>query len=95
VDVVAVQLERLPGQPQRPGLAAARPADYHRDPSAALGEVADHGSLVLPGAGVAVEDLADQLGPDHGATLVGPPGGAVDQVPLKCQQLRGRVAVQA
>ena len=72
-DLVAVQLEGLPGQPQRPGLARPGPPDHHRHPGAALGEVADHGRLVLPGGGVAVQDLADHLRPDHGAALA-PPG---------------------
>ena len=92
-DLMAVQLEGLPGQPQRPGLAAAGPPDHHRHPVAALGEVTDHGRLVLPDAGVAVQDLADQLRPDDGAALAGPAGGAVDQLPLKGQQLRGREPV--
>ena len=92
-DLVAVQLERLPGQPQRPGLARPGPPDHHRHPGAALGEVADHGRLVLPGGGVAVQDLADNLRPDDGAALAGPAGGAVDQLPLKCQQLRRREPV--
>ena len=92
-DLVAVQLERLPGQPQRPGLARPGPADHHRHPGAALGEVTDHGRLVLPGGGVAVQDLADHLGPDDGAALAGPAGGAVDQLPLKGQQLRRREPV--
>ena len=92
-DLVAGQLERLPGQPQRPGLARPGPPHHHRHPGAALGEVTDHGRLVLPGGGVPVQDLADHLGPDDGAALVGPPGGAVDQVPLKGQQLRRREPV--
>ena len=71
-DLVAVQLERLPGQPQRPGLARPGPPDHHRHPGAALGEVTDHGRLVLPGGGVAVQDLADHLRPDHGAALARP-----------------------
>ena len=70
MDLVAVQLERLPGQPQRPGLPTPGPADHHRDAGAALGEVTDHGRLVLPSAGMAVQDLADDLGPDHRAALV-------------------------
>jgi hypothetical protein len=88
VDLVAVQLEGLPGEPQRPGLAAAGPPHHHRHPSAALGEVLDHGRLVLPDAGVAVQDLADQVGPDDGAALACPLRGAVDQEPLMCEQLR-------
>jgi hypothetical protein len=88
VDLVVGQLKRLPGQAQRPGLAAAGPADHHGDAIAALGEVADHRCLVLASGLVSVEDLADQLGPHHRAALTGPPGGAVDQVPLKGQQLR-------
>jgi hypothetical protein len=35
-----------------------------------------------------VQDLADQLGADDRAALAGALGGGVDQVPLKCQQLR-------
>ena len=46
-----------------------------------------------PARGVAVQDLADQLGPDDGAALAGPAGGAVDQLPLKGQQLRRREPV--
>ena len=92
-DLVAVQLEGLPGQPQRPGLARPGPPHHHRHPGAALGEVTDHGRLVLPGAGVAVQDLADDLRPHHGAALIRPAGGAVDQLPLKCQQLRRREPV--
>ena len=88
-DLVAVQLEGLPGQPQRPGLARPGPPHHHRHPGAALGEVTDHGRLVLPGGGVAVQDLADDLRPDDGAALARPAGGAVDQLPLKSQQLRG------
>ena len=40
-----------------------------------------------------VQDLADQLGPHHGAALACPLGGAVDQVPLQGQQLRRREPV--
>jgi hypothetical protein len=58
-----------------------------------LGEVAHHRRLVLARAGVPVQDLADQLGPDHGAALIGAVGGAVNQLPLKGQQLRGREAI--
>jgi integrase len=60
-----------------------------------LGEVADHRHLVLTGAGVAVQELADQVGTDRGAALICPTGGALDQLTLKGQQLRGRVAVDA
>jgi hypothetical protein len=42
---------------------------------------------------VAVQDLTDPLGPDDGAALAGPTGGAVDQLPLKAQQLRRREPV--
>jgi hypothetical protein len=94
-DLVAVQLEGLPGQPQCPGLTRPGPPDHDGHASAALGEVAHHGRLVLPGAGMPVEDLTDHLGAHHGAALVRPAGGAVDQMPLQGQQLRGRVAVDA
>jgi hypothetical protein len=86
-DLGAVQLERLPGQPQRPGLAAAGPPDHHGHAGAALGEVANHGGLVLPSGGVPVQDLADDLRADDGAALSGPTGGAVDQLTLQSQQL--------
>jgi hypothetical protein len=39
---------------------------------------------------VTVQDLADDLRPDDCAALTCPLGGAVDQVPLERQQLRGR-----
>jgi hypothetical protein len=84
-DLVAVQLERLPGQPQRPGLARPSATDDDGDAGAALGQVADHGRLVLTGAAVAVQDLPDHLRPDGGAALVGSLGGAVDQVALQGQ----------
>jgi hypothetical protein len=42
---------------------------------------------------VTVQDLADNLRPDDGAALVGPPGGVVDQLTLPRQQLRGREPV--
>jgi hypothetical protein len=42
---------------------------------------------------VPVQDLADQLGPHYHAALLGPPDGALDQVPLKVQQLRRRESV--
>ena len=89
-DLVAVQLEGLPGQPQGPGLARAGPSHHHRHAGPALGEVADHGRLVLPNAGVAVQDLADHFRPDHGAALIRPCSGAVDQLPFQGQQLRRR-----
>jgi hypothetical protein len=86
-DLVAVQLEGLPGQPERPGLAAARPADHHGHAGTAPAEVLDHRLLVLPGGGVPVQDLTDDIRPNDGAPLVGALSGAVDQLPLKCQQL--------
>jgi hypothetical protein len=42
---------------------------------------------------VPVQDLADHLRPDDRAALTGPAGGAVDQLPLQGQQLRGREPV--
>jgi hypothetical protein len=92
-DVVAGQLERLPRHAQRPGLARAGPANHQRHAGAALGEVAHHRRLVLASAGVPVEDLADQLRAHHRAALIRSGDGAVHQLPLKCQQLRRRVAV--
>jgi hypothetical protein len=92
---VAVQLEGLPGQPQRPGLARSGPPHHHGDAGATLGQVPDHRGLIFPGCAVAVQDLADDLRLDDGAALVGPPGGAVDELALQGQQLRGRVAVDA
>jgi hypothetical protein len=60
--LVAVQLERLSGQPQRPGFTAASSADDDRDAGAALGEVADHlrpdqRTALLSAAGGAVHEL--------------------------------------
>jgi hypothetical protein len=80
---------------QRPGLAAAGPADHDRDAGAALGQVADHGRLVLAGRGVAVQDLPENLRPDDGAVLACPAGRAVHELALQGQQLRCRVAVDA
>jgi hypothetical protein len=60
-----------------------------------LGEVADHGGLVLASRLMAVEDLADQLGAHHRAALVGALGGGVHELPFQCQQLRRRVALDA
>jgi hypothetical protein len=77
-DLVAVQLERLPGQPQRPGLAGPRSTDYDGHAGAAAGEILDHGRLVLAGRGMPVEDLADHLRSDDGAALARPAGRAVD-----------------
>jgi hypothetical protein len=37
----------------------------------------------------------DRAGTDHGGTLIGPRTGALDQLPLKFQQLRCRVLVHA
>jgi hypothetical protein len=80
--MVAVQLEGLPGQSQRPGLAAAGPADDHGHAGAAAGEVAHHRRLVLPSAGVAVQDLTDNLRADDSAALTRPRRGAVQELPL-------------
>jgi hypothetical protein len=92
---MAVQLEGLPGQSQRPGLAAAGPSHHDGHAGAALGEVPDHRRLVLPGRGVAVQDLADNLRPDDGAALACPAGRAVDQLTLQGQQLRRREPLHA
>jgi hypothetical protein len=53
----------------------------------------DHRRLVLAGGGVAVQDLADQLGAHHGAALVGARNSAVHELPFECQQLRRREQV--
>src|SRR5687767_7415279 len=44
---------------------------------------------------LAVQDLADHLWADDGAALLRPHNRAAHQLPLKCQQLRRRVAVDA
>ena len=75
---MAVQLEGLPGQPQRPGLPAAGPPHHHRHPVPALGQVPDHRHLVLPSGGVAVQDLTDNIWPDDGAALSCLAGGVLD-----------------
>jgi hypothetical protein len=95
VDLAAGQLERLPGHPERPGLAGAGPADDDGHAGAALGEIADHSGLVLADGGVAVEDLADQLRAHHRAVLLGALGGGVDELSLQCQQLRRREPLHA
>jgi hypothetical protein len=89
VDLVAGQLERLTGHPQRPRLAGPGPADDDGHAIPALGEVAEHRRLVLPDGGMAVQDLADDLGTDHRAALTGPLGGAVHELAFEVQQLRG------
>jgi hypothetical protein len=88
VDLVAGQLERLPCHVQRPGLAGAGPANDERHAIPAAAHVVDHGGLVVPDGGVAVEDLADDLGAHHGAALARPLGGAVHKLPFEGQQLR-------
>jgi hypothetical protein len=93
VDLIALQFERLPGHPKCPGLPRPGPADHYGHASAALGQVADHGRLVVPDGRVAVQDLADELGTQDGAALVCPLGGAVHELPLKSQQLQRREPV--
>jgi hypothetical protein len=44
---------------------------------------------------VAVQDLADHLRPDNRAALIRPAGRAVNQLPLKGQQLRRRKSLRA
>ena len=93
-DLVAVQLERLPGQPQRPGLAD--PACPPRRPRRRRLWVR---SRTMAAWSSPAEWWRSRTwrtaGPDHGAALVRPLGGAVDQLPLQGQQLRRREPVHA
>src|SRR6266536_3161477 len=94
-DLVAVQLERLTGQPQRPRLAGARAAHHQRDARAGLAHVAHHRLLVRPAGGVALQHLPHRRrAHDPAAVLVALDRGA-DQAPLEGEQLRRRVALHA
>src|SRR6266542_1724456 len=88
-----LKLPGVAGDPQRVGLAGAWLTDHHRDAGAALGDVADHGGLVVADGGVGPQRGTQGVVRTHCGLLVGAANPRLDQPLFDGEQLGGGIAV--
>jgi hypothetical protein len=79
----------MAGDAEGEGLARPGPANYHRNPLAALADITHHRLLVGAGSWVRGQRIPYRLVGGHGRQLARPTGARGDQPLFDGEQLRG------